>query len=79
MIRKKRPDIDIKVRNLDKVIRSERRRSCSAHGGHFWIFGSALAMILSYTKSASILSAILHGILSWFYILFRAIEIWGWI
>lgn len=68
---KKSPEIDIKVKNLDKI------KVKSHHGGHFWIFGSALAMILSYERSISILYAILHGALSWFYILYRAIEIWG--
>jgi hypothetical protein len=70
---RKEPDLDIKVRNLKKV-------KCKSHKcGNFWIFGSALAMILSYTRSESIIYAILHGFLSWFYILFRAMQIWNWI
>ena len=70
----KKPDIDIKIRNLDKT-----KCKCYAHGScGFWVFGSALAMILSYTQNTKILYAILHGILSWFYILFRAMQIWGW-
>jgi len=77
---KKKPDVDIKIRNLDKVIKADKKKKyCSTHGGcNFWVFGSALAMILSYERGASILYAILHGILSWFYILFRAMQIWGW-
>ena len=79
---KKRPDVDIKIRNLDKVINAKRkgRIICGTRGGgcNCWIFGSALAMILSYTQNSSILYAILHGILSWFYVLFRAMQIWGW-
>jgi len=74
MARKKKSDndIEVKIKNIDKI-------KCNAHhGGNFWIFGSALAMILSYERGASILYAILHGILSWFYILFRAMQIWGW-
>jgi hypothetical protein len=35
--------------------------------------GCALAMILSWTKNASILWAILHGILSWIYVIYYAI------
>ncbi|MFH1522043.1 MAG: hypothetical protein ABIF18_03720 [archaeon] len=73
MAQRKTPDVDIKIRNINKI------KANYHHGGHFWIFGSALAMILSYERSASILYAILHGILSWFYILFRAMQIWGWI
>tara|TARA_Y100000310_G_C20304027_1_gene633129 strand:- start:198 stop:467 length:270 start_codon:yes stop_codon:yes gene_type:complete len=81
--KKKTPDIDIKVRNLDKVIKADKKNKkkvcCSTHScGGCWMFGSALAMILSYTRSESILWAILHGIFSWFYVLFRAMQIWGW-
>lgn len=35
--------------------------------------GSALAMILSYTEHRSIIWAIIHGILSWFYVLYYVI------
>ena len=36
--------------------------------------GSALAMILSYTKWHSILWAIFHGFLSWIYVIYYAIK-----
>lgn len=36
-------------------------------------FGSALAMVLSYAKNESILWAIIHGLLSWIYVLYRVI------
>ena len=35
--------------------------------------GSALAMILSWDRSKSILWAILHGILSWVYVVYFAL------
>ena len=31
-------------------------------------FGSALAMVISYTAYKSVLWAIIHGIFSWFYV-----------
>jgi hypothetical protein len=37
-------------------------------------FGSALAMILSFQLNHSILWAIVHGICSWFYVIFRAFK-----
>lgn len=37
--------------------------------------GCALAMILSWSKNASILYAICHGILSWFYVLYFALKV----
>ncbi len=35
--------------------------------------GTALAMILSFSANKSILWAIIHGILSWFYVLYFAL------
>ena len=34
--------------------------------------GSALAMILSFSKNASILWAIVHGVCSWIYVIYYA-------
>ena len=39
-----------------------------ASGG--FLFGAALAMILSFSLSKSILWTIFHGILSWFYVIY---------
>lgn len=36
--------------------------------------GCALAMIISYTKWKSIPWAILHGILSWFYVIYFSLQ-----
>lgn len=33
-------------------------------------FGSALAMVISYTAYKSILWAIIHGVLGWFYVVY---------
>jgi ABC-type Fe3+-siderophore transport system permease subunit len=35
-------------------------------------FGSALAIVISWTQNHSILWAIVHGILSWFYVIYFA-------
>jgi len=88
-VKKKRgkPDVNIQIRNLGKVIKDNKKNKkkgfcggmCGTGGcGHFWIFGSALAIVMSYTQNSSILFAILHGFLSWFYVLFRAAQGWGW-
>lgn len=84
--KRKSTDVEIKIKNLDKVIKNTDKKKgwCGMTyggqngGGHFWMFGSALAMVLSYERSGAILWAILHGVLSWFYVLFRAMQIWGW-
>ncbi|MDA3837607.1 MAG: hypothetical protein PF574_01340 [Candidatus Delongbacteria bacterium] len=36
-------------------------------------FGSALAIVISFTANKSILWAILHGIFSWVYVIYYAI------
>ncbi len=36
-------------------------------------FGSALAIAISYTNNHSILWAIIHGILSWLYVVYAAL------
>ena len=70
-------DIKIKVNNLDKAVRAgvkcHKKEKFRCHGSGCWVFGSALAMILSYTQNSSILWAILHGIVSWFYVIYRII------
>lgn len=36
-------------------------------------FGSALAMVISYTNNHSIIKAIIHGLFGWFYVIFYAL------
>ncbi|MCR8634878.1 MULTISPECIES: hypothetical protein [Paenibacillus] len=36
-------------------------------------FGTALAMVISYTTNKSILWAIIHGLLSWLYVIYFAL------
>jgi len=36
-------------------------------------FGSALAIVISFTTHQSVLWAIIHGILSWFYVIYFVI------
>jgi hypothetical protein len=38
----------------------------------FYGLGTAIAVVLSWTRSASILWCILHGILSWIYVIYFA-------
>ena len=36
-------------------------------------FGSALAMVISFTVNRSIMWAIIHGVLGWIYVIYRAL------
>lgn len=40
-------------------------------------FGSALAMVISWSANKSILWAIFHGLLSWFYVIYYWIRYHG--
>jgi hypothetical protein len=82
---KKKPrdvDIKIKVNNLDKAVKAgmkdgkREKWKCGSGCGGCWVFGSALAMILSYAQNSSIFWAILHGIISWFYVIYRIIMLY---
>ena len=79
---KKGEDVDIKIRvnNLDKAVRAgikkHKKEKWRCNGSGFWVFGSALAMILSYAQNSSILWAILHGIISWIYVIYRIIMLY---
>lgn len=66
-------DVHLRVDNIEKLIKEgkKKRKSCHCGGGGCWVFGSALAMILSYVQNSSIFWAILHGIISWFYVIYR--------
>jgi len=77
-------DVNIKVKNLGKAIKEGKKfESCknkaNGCGGNFWVFGSALAIVLSYIKNSSIFWAIVHGAISWFYVIYRIIQNAGWI
>jgi hypothetical protein len=38
-----------------------------------YLFGASLAMVISYSNNGSILWAIVHGLLSWGYVIYYAI------
>ena len=46
--------------------------NCCWHCGlGFWGYGSVLAMIISYVQGSSLFWTLIHGILSWFYIIYK--------
>lgn len=51
-------------RRLDMAVQVIRREVVKSGVG----FGSALAMVISYTAHKSVLWAIIHGVFSWFYV-----------
>ena len=73
-------DINIKVNNLERAIRAgskcHKKDKWKCEGSGCWIFGSALAIVLSYTQNSSILWAIIHGLVSWFYVIYRIIMLY---
>jgi hypothetical protein len=56
---------------VTKGVNMKRNGSTSAETGIG--FGCALAMVISFVTNKSILWAILHGIFSWFYVIYYAL------
>lgn len=88
--KKGKVNVNIKVSGMDNFFEKMKKMSaedkknnynycCNSKGIGFWGFGSALAMILSYAQNSSILWAIIHGVISWFYVLYRVMVNYGWI
>jgi len=48
----------------------------NSHCGGVCSFGAALAMVLSYTQNSSILWAVIHGVLNWFYVIYRIVMLY---
>jgi hypothetical protein len=62
-------EIEDRLTEIDKE-RSERN---TAGGIGIFGFGSALAMILSWSRNGSILYCIGHGLASWIYVIYFAV------
>jgi|APSaa5957512535_1039671.scaffolds.fasta_scaffold577920_1 hypothetical protein len=60
-------------KDVNVNIKLDNKTKLKHGGGGFWMFGSALAMIISYSQNTSIGWAILHGIFSWIYVIYHAI------
>ena len=66
--------LEARVAEVEKRV---GKRRCGCGGGHggtgCWALGSAIAVVLSWSRNASILWAILHGIFSWGYVIYFAV------
>jgi hypothetical protein len=52
----------------------EKNYSVRVEGAKYGVsFGSALAIAISYNANHSIIWAIIHGLLSWFYVVYFAL------
>lgn len=82
---KKQPkaDINIHIEGNQSWINGIKQKMFFWHGEyplkHCDSVGPALAVVLSYTRNHSILLAIVHGILSWLYVIYRGLQVLGWI
>jgi hypothetical protein len=56
------------------TVNGNRHYQVQIEGAKYGVgFGSALAMVISYTNNHSILWAIIHGILGWLYVIYIAL------
>jgi len=59
-----------------RVVNENTKRMSSHIGdkaGHGFVFGSSLAMIISWSVNKSIIWALAHGLFSWAYIIYYAV------
>lgn len=62
----------MKTKEKEKVM-NESEIVVKLNADHFMVAGAPLAMIISWSVNKSILWAILHGIFSWFYVIYYAL------
>jgi hypothetical protein len=62
------------IQGKENLMNGSRGYSVRVEGAKYGVsFGSALAIAISYTANHSILWAIIHGILSWLYVVYFAL------
>jgi hypothetical protein len=65
--------LESRLEALEGEAMGDREGKYREASGGFWVFGSALAMILSWSRNGSILYCMGHGILSWVYVIYFAL------
>jgi hypothetical protein len=72
------PNEEVQERIEEMEERTRRLEDKFNHLSHFaatafYALGTSIAVVLSWSRNASILWCILHGILSWIYVIYSAI------
>ena len=67
-------DLEQRLDELNNKIETLEKKASQGEKGAsiLFVFGSALSMILSWSRNASILWCILHGFFSWLYVIYFA-------
>jgi hypothetical protein len=68
-------ELEERVEELESGLQSLSSKASEAgciFGGSFWGLGMTIAVVLSWSRNASILWCILHGLLSWIYVIYFA-------
>ena len=69
-------ELEERVEELEsrlESLNSEASKPGLIFGGSFWGLGMTIAVVLSWSRNASILWCILHGLLSWIYVIYFAL------
>jgi hypothetical protein len=62
-----------KFEEIEERLDGIRESHAHSEGTGIYVFGSALAMVLSWSRNGSILYCIGHGIASWIYVIYFAV------
>lgn len=62
-------ELEFRLKELESRLKESKAQAVG--GG--WALGMAIAVVLSWSRNASILWCIFHGILSWLYVVYFAV------
>lgn len=66
-------DLESEIESLRDEINDLKNKTSSCAPSLIYILGVAIAVVVSYTNNASILLATFQGLLSWVYVIYKAI------
>jgi hypothetical protein len=74
IVRSEFDDFESRIEQMEGRIKEleEGNETARNSGAAVYVLGTAIAVVLSWSRNASILWCILHGIFSWFYVVYFA-------
>jgi hypothetical protein len=66
-------DLESRVSDLENAVEKNGSGSGAGCGAAFYSLGATLAVVISWEANHTVLWAVLHGFLSWFYVIYELI------
>jgi hypothetical protein len=68
-----REDLESRVADLEDAVEKSGSSSGAGCGSAFYSLGATLAVVISWEANHAVLWAVLHGFLSWFYVIYAVV------